>query len=259
MKLNRLGQKTTVRAKLYSLYVLFLAFLFLVPACIAVFVLPVVRWRWTAGHLALRMMMFCSHIELTVVGSNFIDAEPAAVIAANHASFIDGLVLTASFSTPVAFVIAEEFEHRPFIGGVLRGINAQFVRRGNPLQAAIDARRVIAWIVKGNRVVFFPEGTLDPRIGVRPFYLGAFVAAARTGAPVLPVGIAGTRSILEPGELCLHPGRIVVNVGAPISPTGHEKSQVTQLCERTYKEVVRLCGEPALGDSAPGSSGTGRD
>jgi 1-acyl-sn-glycerol-3-phosphate acyltransferase len=235
--------------KLYSIYVKFLAVLFLVPACLVVFVLPGLRWRWSVGHGAVRTTMACARMKLRVRGSDPGAQVPSLVFVANHASFLDGLILTASFARPVTFIVAGEFEHRFFVGRVLRRIGAAFVRRGNPMQAATDARRIIEELKRGRRVVFFPEGTLDPRVGVRAFHLGAFLTATRAGVPVVPVGIAGSRSVLEPGGKLLHPGNIVVTLGARITVTGRGRLEVIEMCERSRDAVVDLCGEPAIGPS----------
>jgi hypothetical protein len=63
-----------------------------------------------------------------------------------------------------------------------------------------DARRTVQTVQADRSLVFFPEGTFTRMPGLLPFHMGAFVAAAEAGVPVVPVTIRGTRSLLRAGE-----------------------------------------------------------
>ena len=49
-------------------------------------------------------------------------------------------------------------------------------------------------------MLFFPEGTFGRAPGLRPFRMGAFVVAAQTGVPLVPMGITGNRLSCAPGS-----------------------------------------------------------
>ena len=55
--------------------------------------------------------------------------------------------------------------------------------------------------------------------GLRPFHMGAFVAAAENEAPVVPIALQGTRSMLRPGTRFPRPATITVTIGPPIAVT----------------------------------------
>ena len=61
------------------------------------------------------------------------------------------------------------------------------------------------------------EGTRSRDGELREFKTGAFVAAIKSGVPVVPIYIRGAAAILPAGTLEIHPGRVRVAVGRPIS------------------------------------------
>jgi 1-acyl-sn-glycerol-3-phosphate acyltransferase len=65
---------------------------------------------------------------------------------------------------------------------------------------------------RGESVLVFPEGTFTPQVGVRPFQLGAFKAAASAHCPILPVALQGTRNFLRDGTYLRRPSRITVTI-----------------------------------------------
>jgi 1-acyl-sn-glycerol-3-phosphate acyltransferase len=100
--------------------------------------------------------------------------------------------------------------------------------------------------VPGARWCFFPEGGFERAPGLAPFHLGAFMAAAEAGLPVVPVALRGTRSILRADQWFPRRGRIVVTVGAPIRPPGTGFEAALRLRDATRAQILAHSGEPDL-------------
>ena len=81
---------------------------------------------------------------------------------------------------------------------------------------------------------------------LRPFHLGAFVAAAEANRPILPVAIRGTRSMLRPGHKFLRRGSVTVAVGDPIHLLGSGWLGAMHLEREARAFILRECGEPDL-------------
>ena len=94
--------------------------------------------------------------------------------------------------------------------------------------------------------MFFAEGTLTRVPGLMPFKLGAFAAAAKTGRPVIPVALRGTRSILRGDQWFPRPGRVTVAVGDALTPEGPTLADAARLRDAARAVVLQLCGEPDL-------------
>ena len=85
------------------------------------------------------------------------------MVVANHASYLDGVVMAAALPPRFGFVIKREMNDVPVAGLLLRRIGSEFVDRFNRHKGGTDARRVLRTAASGHSLVFFPEGTFTPR------------------------------------------------------------------------------------------------
>ena len=138
------------------------------------------------------------------------------IVVANHGSYLDGVVLAATLPPRFDFVIKREMNSVPLAGFLLQRIGVQFVTRGNRAGSLRDALRVVRSAAGGGSLAFFPEGTFHEEPGLLRFHTGAFTAAERSGAPIVPLVIRGTRRCLAPGTFLPRPGRIDVDTLAPL-------------------------------------------
>jgi 1-acyl-sn-glycerol-3-phosphate acyltransferase len=95
-------------------------------------------------------------------------------------------------------------------------------------------------------VLFFPEGTFVAATGLRPFRLGAFMAAAVAGAPVVPVALRGTRRVMRGDWGLPRPGPVSLWVGEPIAPEGTDMASLVRTRARVADAIAARCGEPRL-------------
>ena len=169
------------------------------------------------------------------------------VLVANHASYLDGLVMQAALPARFGFVIKREMNSVPLAGLLLRRIGAEFVDRGRGQGGARDARRVMRTAASGASLAFFPEGTFEDTPGLLRFHAGAFVAAVRAGCPVAPAVIRGTRQALQLRRYLAYPGTIEVELlpALPVPATGDE-SAVSNLRHAARSAILARLGEPDL-------------
>jgi 1-acyl-sn-glycerol-3-phosphate acyltransferase len=145
-------------------------------------------------------------------------AQLPCLVVTNHASYLDGLVLSAALPPAIAFVAKQELAHQRIAGSVLRALGAVFVERFDARRSAQDAHRITAALARHERLVIFAEGTFHAEPGLLPLHLGAFLSAVTQAVAIVPVAIVGTREML-PGEAWLpRPARLRVIVGDPIRP-----------------------------------------
>jgi len=110
-----------------------------------------------------------------------------------------------------------------------------------------DARRLEGALRAGRALVFFPEGTFTRLPGLLPFRMGAFLVAANTGIPVVPVAICGTRSILRDGQWWPRRGAITITFGAPLLPVADALdafAAAVVLRDDARAYILCHCGEP---------------
>lgn len=179
------------------------------------------------------------------------DIDTPCVVVANHASYLDGVVLQAVLPPSFSFVIKREMASVPLAGTLLRRIGAEFVERQDRVRGARDARRLLRNAERGAAQVFFPEGTFSSAVGLLRFHIGAFAAAARAELPVVPIAIRGTRNCLPPGGLLPWPGVIEVNVLAALSG----QRAADELRHAARAALLVALGEPDLAASDAGLRG----
>ena len=166
------------------------------------------------------------------------------VIVSNHASYLDGPVLRAALPGALLFLIKRELAKLPVLSLLLRRAGGDWMERHDRRQALEDLERATERLKRGQRLVFFPEGGLSPSPGLQPFRTGAFTAAARTGTPVVPVVIRGSRAMLPADSLLPRPGRIHVEVGEPMHPEGDDWHAALELRNRCRAWILERSGEP---------------
>jgi 1-acyl-sn-glycerol-3-phosphate acyltransferase len=213
----------------------------------AVVLLPLRRWRWAAMHGLSRLAIRLMALPLSVHGLENLPAADGILIA-NHSSYLDSLVLAAVVPGELAFVAKQELARGRVSGPFLARLGAIFVDRLDARSALIDAEAAAALARAGRRLVFYPEGTFTRTPGLLPFHLGAFHVAARTGRPVVPIAVRGTRSILRGDTWFARRGPIAVHVAPPLHPRGTGFDAAVQLSAEARSVILRHCGEPDLAD-----------
>jgi 1-acyl-sn-glycerol-3-phosphate acyltransferase len=176
--------------------------------------------------------------------------EPCIVVA-NHCSYLDGVVLSAILPPRFDFVIKREVSSVPLAGFLLHRIGVQFVTRDNRAGSLRDALRVMRSATSGGSLAFFPEGTFQEQPGLMRFHIGAFAAAQRSGAPIVPLVIRGTRHCLAPGSFLPRPGRIFVETLAPLTPSVGRADDAAALRDEARAAILGALGEvDAVGANA---------
>jgi 1-acyl-sn-glycerol-3-phosphate acyltransferase len=173
--------------------------------------LPKERQRRAVAGALSRAFLRVAGIPFSVKGLERLPQSPCVAVA-NHASYIDAIVIVAALPPDFAFVIKKETERVPLVGLLLRGLGSQFVERFDRHKGATDARRVLKVAAQGQSLMFFPEGTFDEKRQIGRFLNGAFATAARSKMPVVAVAIHGTRDVLPPGRLAVYRRPICVEI-----------------------------------------------
>ena len=168
-----------------------------------------------------------------------------AVFISNHQSLIDVVFMPAILPPEVKFVAKRELLLIPFWGWGFAAGGAILIDRSKPRRAMADMTTGVRKMPKGWSVVIFPEGTRPKDGNMKPFKRGAFYVAARTGLPVVPVGMDGARDIVPPDGWLVRAGEVRVVVGAPIAPTGWDVQNLGGPVEQC-REAVKVCVEQAV-------------
>lgn len=227
----------------YGIY----AWLAFVPCIIAAIMFALVvpgrerRRRWIAG--AARTWLSIAGIRTALEGIGNLP-EGHCIVVANHASYLDGLILQAFLPPRFTFVIKGEMQKVPLAHFLLRRIGSRFVERFVASASTRDARRLLKAAADGESMAVFPEGTFHPDPGLHRFRAGAFAAAIRGALPVVPVVIRGSRRILPARRVLPRHGNLRIDVLDPIHPADPAFGSSRVLSEAARLRMLEVLAEP---------------
>jgi 1-acyl-sn-glycerol-3-phosphate acyltransferase len=151
---------------LYGIYAAALFLVVALTALVGVLLIPTLKLRRGTARIAARTYLLLAGMPLRLRGTENLPAGQCVVVA-NHASYLDGVVMAAALPPRFGFVIKREMNDVPVAGLLLRRIGSEFVDRFNRHKGGMDARRVLRTAASGHSLVFFPEGTFTPAVGLR--------------------------------------------------------------------------------------------
>jgi 1-acyl-sn-glycerol-3-phosphate acyltransferase len=242
---------------IYGIYAAGVFLVWLVFAWLVLLVTPRGRPAARMSSAALRVYFRLVGCPLRLEGREHLGSHGASIYVSNHTSYSDVLAVMALFHTNYHFVAKNEINDMPFIGTFLRKLG-HFAFDRNKLRArSHQAEQMEKSLLRGESVFVFAEGTFTAQPGVRPFQLGAFRAAVKTGRPIIPVALRGTRRFLRDGTFLPKPTSISLIVCAPIFPSlapgGREWTEVLRLRDETRRIISSHSGEPLLRAAEPHS------
>jgi 1-acyl-sn-glycerol-3-phosphate acyltransferase len=176
------------------------------------------------------------------VGADHVPREGAVLLAANHVSVLDPPVVGAGAKRPLHFMAKAELFRIPFLGWLIRNLNAYPVEREGADVAALRHAKLL--LREGKALLVFPEGTRGTEGVLAPGRAGAGMLAAHSEAPVVPVYIQGTGRVLPRGATRLHRVPILVAYGPPLRFTrGRGKQRYQEISDEIMAAIARLKAE----------------
>ena len=136
------------------------------------------------------------------------------VLAPNHVSYMDPVLLTIPVRRTLHYMTLEVFFGVRGLGALIRWFRAFPVREDEIDRPAI--RTAMRILRDGHALVVFPEGGRSPDGRLLPFRPGAFRLALQADAPVVPVTIAGAHAAWPAKRRLPRPGRITITFHAPL-------------------------------------------
>lgn len=175
-------------------------------------------------------------------GTEQLDARKTYVFVSNHCSEWDWYLFTHHVPINWRAVIRADLRRFPFTGPMAARLEQIF------LSPKADTEELIALcrphLALGRSILMYPEGKRPPPGELAPFRPGAFVLAARTGTPVVPVSVmedppAGARGPWGRG-FAHTPREVVLRVGAPIETEGRDAEELRALAHTRMKELMEM-------------------
>ncbi|MFO0563752.1 MAG: lysophospholipid acyltransferase family protein [Polyangiales bacterium] len=196
-----------------------------------------------------RRLLEVARIRLTVSGRENFDPARTYLLMSNHASHFDVPVIFQAYKRPVRMVAKKELFAIPVFGSAMRAAGFPEVDRKNRAKAIEALQRGTSLFNQGISLWIAPEGTRSKTGELGSFKKGGFVLALERQMAILPVGLAGTRDVLAPGTVDVHPSvHVHAHFGAPIEPgaqeySGEARDALMQKTEQALRAVIATARE----------------
>ncbi len=156
--------------------------------------------------------------KVTVLGRENIP-DCAVLYVGNHRSYFDIVVSYPQFPGPTGFVAKKEMGRYLTLTAWMRLVNCVFLDRGDIRSSLKTILEAVDRVKNGISLWIFPEGTRNASEDITqlmPFREGSMKIAEKSGCPVIPVAITGTREIFEDHMPWIRPSRVTIEFGKPI-------------------------------------------
>jgi 1-acyl-sn-glycerol-3-phosphate acyltransferase len=181
---------------------------------------------------------------LEVEGRANVPREGALIVASNHLSFIDSIVIPLASGRQVHFLgKAEYFEGAGPQGAAVRWFHSTAgtipVDRADP-RAALHSLELGEEVLRnGGAFGVYPEGTRSPDGRLHKGRTGVARMAVATGATLLPCAVLGTDKVQPPGSNRFRPAKVTVRFGTPVDVAGlSQQFQKTALLRAVTDAVM---------------------
>jgi 1-acyl-sn-glycerol-3-phosphate acyltransferase len=183
---------------------------------------------YNASMAIVRTAFRLARIHVQVEGLERVPAHTACVFMANHVSNLDPPALLPHIPGRTSAFLKRSLMDIPVLGyGMKLGEFVPVDREGrveSAIESVAAARRVLE---KGLHITTFVEGTRSRDGRLLPFKKGPFYLAMETGAPVVPISIHGTESMMAKGSMKVKPGTAHIVFHEPMDP--HQYSDREEL------------------------------
>jgi 1-acyl-sn-glycerol-3-phosphate acyltransferase len=166
----------------------------------------------------------------------------AYVVVANHESQADPFLLSF-LPWDMRWVAKEDLFKQPLSGWAMRLGGDIPLRRGEGESVRACMQECERALGGGISVMMFPEGTRSPNGDLLPFKPGAFALAIRAGVPILPIALAGTRTMRPKHSRWFGKAHACAKILAPIPTTGMTEADIESLRDKTRAAIAAELGD----------------
>lgn len=184
-----------------------------------------------------KQILWAFRIKLDVVGNENLSLSESYIFCSNHSSMLDIPVLQAGLKHGFRIIYKKELEKIPIFGWGLKLSPYISILRQNARDSMAGIETAVEAISTGESVVIFPEGTRSNDGKLQAFKRGAFLLAARSKKPIVPVTIIGSSKLLPNKKFLSGPGKIKIIINNPIIYTGEGKQDEMKLMEKIHNII----------------------
>lgn len=192
--------------------------------------LRIVQW-------AFRCVMFFSGFTYDVSGIEKIPTDQPVVFVANHASIFDTVLVYSLLPHRTGFVSKDSVLKIPLLRVWMKRLHCVFLKRNDPRAGLDMILQCIDHLKEGISIFIFPEGTRTKTGELLEFKAGAVKMASKTGCPIIPIAITGTRDAFENHSPWIRKAHGTVRFLDPIYPNELDAEEKKHLANYARSKI----------------------
>jgi 1-acyl-sn-glycerol-3-phosphate acyltransferase len=187
----------------------------------------VAMWITNAGARA-------AGIKIDISGFENIPAGRSCIFMSNHVSNLDPPVTIPLLPGRSSVLLKKELMDIPILGRAMRMAKFVPVERGSRRDAAQASVAAAGDALRsGLHILVYPEGTRSPDGRLSTFKKGPFFLALETKAPIIPIVVSGTQTMMRKGSSAIAPGLARIQLLPPIEPADYATREELMQAVRT--------------------------
>ena len=195
-----------------------------------------------------------------VRGLDNIPPTGGVILASNHLSFADSVMIPIVVPRKVVFLAKSDYFTRPGLGGAaqrawFQGLGMLPVDRDDTRAALGSLDTALEVLGRGEAFGIYPEGTRSRDGRLYRGRTGVARLSVAAGVPIVPVGMLGTDKVQPIGQPYPKPfrGKVTVRFGKPIETTGRadDRTSLRALTDEVMAEIQKLTGQEYVPRYAP--------
>jgi len=191
-------------------------------------------------RFAFRLLMFLAGVKLTVKGRDNIPDDTAVLYIGNHRSNFDVIITYTLIKGYCGYVAKTEMLKVPILRAWMKNIGCIFIDRNDIKQGFKAILQGIERIKAGYSLFVFPEGHRASGEEFLEFHAGSFKLAEKSGVPIVPVAISGSRQIWEGHFPAIKSTRVIVEFLRPVVIKDLPEEGRKSLGEYLRNEIYRV-------------------
>ena len=173
-----------------------------------------------------------------IINKGNIPQHSACIVVANHINLLDSPIIGVSLGRKVYFMAKEELFRSRTIGWLAEQFGAFSVAKGKINRRA--GRMALELLANGQALIIYPEGGRSDDGKLGHAYSGAALLAVKSGVPIVPVGIIGTRQLIGKWWFLKRP-KITLNIGQSFTLSAfHDKLSKEETARATHEIMMHI-------------------
>jgi len=192
--------------------------------------------------------LVANHVKVRTEGLEQLNEKGPYIFMSNHQGSYDIFALLGHLPFQFKWLAKKELFSIPFFGWAMAAAGYISIDREGTRETVKALNEAAERIRDGMSVVVFPEGSRSPDGSIQPFKKGGFTLAIKSGVPVVPIAITGSRDIMPKDKLSAASGEIRIRIGNPIETKNYslkDRKSLMEIVSKTVSKNFKLISSPS--------------